>query len=85
MRQTVHIYIHRPAAEGGETDTRFREANLDVFESHGIEFWRPRGWTTIEQSDDIGDWVTLGTIWRIPGSDAPSGHLQALAKSERSK
>ena len=77
-------YIHRPTPPGGETDSRFREATAQILEDEGIEFHRARGWTRIEEPDDF-DWIDLGTIWRIAGSDAPSDETKALAKLERSK
>lgn len=80
----VNVYIHRPTPEGGETDSRFREATEQMLEDEGtgIEFWRARGWTRIDYADDF-DWIDIGTLWRIPGSDAPSAEMMALAKETR--
>lgn len=87
MRQTVNIYIHRPAAEGGETDTRFREATRREYDERQIEFWIPdtKSWCALLYPCVFEDWIKLGTIWRILGSDAPSDHLQALADQEMTK
>lgn len=75
-------YIHRPTPEGGETDPRFRELSLEVIKGYVTEVWRTGDWHP-QYHNDYG--VYLGTIWRIPGSDAPSAELLALAEAERTK
>ncbi len=75
-------YINRPTPPDGETDPRFREVTPELLEDHGIEFWRPRGWTQIEASDEL-DWIGLGTIWRIAGSDNPDKKTLTLAVETR--
>lgn len=71
-------YIHRPTPPGGETDPRFREAPSD----RTIEYWNIMGirWAWLGS-----DGILLGEIWRIPGSDAPTPELLALAETERNK
>lgn len=63
--------------EPREDDPRFRKPVLE----DGVEFWRPMGWTRVEYPNAMVDRLVPGTIWRIPGSDAPSAELLELAGS----
>lgn len=74
-------YIHRPTPEGGETDPRFRELTSEIFQQGIVEYHRPRGWVVLPEYD----WIIIGTIWRIIGSDAPSDELRALARAEKTR
>lgn len=76
-------YIHRPTPEGGETDPRFREVHAPPDDGYH-QYW------SVESRIWYPDYVlhlhvSTGTIWRIPGSDAPSAELLALAEAEKSK
>lgn len=78
---TAH-YIHRPTPEGGETDDRFRELTREVLMTEGAEFYLGKEWVPVHVYDELR-WLTLGTIWRIPGSDAPSAETLRLARETR--
>ena len=72
-------YIHRPTPEGGETDLRFRELTDAILATSGVDVLHRLGhWGQVLFAD-----IAIGTIWRIPGSDAPSDQLLALAKATR--
>lgn len=72
-------YIHRPTPEGGETDDRFRDVNALSFIC--IESWSTAmGWRRMNPHALL---VRTGTIWRIPGSDAPSAETLRLAMETR--
>jgi hypothetical protein len=70
-------FIHRPTPPGGETDGRFRELTVEIIQGHVAEVWRNGDWRR-QYHNNYG--VVWGTIWRIPGSDAPSAELLELAK-----
>ena len=79
---TTH-YIHRPTPPGGETDARFREATHKLLNGSPIDTWDEAEETWCTDCTLYGFWLPVGTIWRIPGSDAPSAEMIELAKGVR--
>lgn len=76
-------YIHRPTPEGGETDRRFLAVLAPPYGEHN-EYWGTE--SRIWYPDYVLHLaIADGQIWRIPGSDAPSAELLALAEAERVK
>lgn len=50
---------------------------VEIIQGHVAEVWRNGDWRR-QYHNNYG--VVWGTIWRIPGSDAPSAELLELAK-----
>ena len=77
---TPSHYIHRPTPPGGETDPRFRELTGDIVAKEQPKLWAKNFWWHAGNPNVV---LCTGTIWRIPGSDAPSAELLKLAEETR--